>query len=134
MAGSEVFSSLTVLVVDDEEFATNMARRMLGILGVGKLLFATSGSEALQLLKETDETVDLIFCDIVMTGMNGYEFAHRIRDGEVPELEDVPIIMMTGVGTKESLQRERLPKVDGYLKKFPKIDVLFDTMKEALRR
>ena len=75
-----------ILVVDDEEFCLASIRFMLGQLGVdidNKVDFAIDGKEALLTLKQSYSmamTYSIIFSDISMPVMNGYESTQAIRD------------------------------------------------------
>lgn len=73
----------TVLVVDDEEALLDVAVSYLEDLGY-KTLRATSGRQALDMLK-ANPSVDILFSDVVMPqGMDGFELAKqawRMRDG-----------------------------------------------------
>ena len=55
-------------------------------------LEAASAAEGLQLLDE--HSVEVIICDIVMPGMDGYEFLQIIKNRA--EFRDIPVIMLTG--------------------------------------
>ena len=65
----------TILVVDDEDSLCTMAKDILSSHGY-RVFIATSATQALMLLKIED--VDLIFSDIIMPGMNGYELASEV--------------------------------------------------------
>src|SRR5690606_13433088 len=55
-----------------------------------------SADEAMTVM--TDHRFDVILSDIAMPGMDGLEFARRIRRGDL----DVPSVLMTGVPSKET--------------------------------
>lgn len=69
----------TILVVEDEAVVRNLTKRILTEQGY-KVLEASAGDEALQLLKEhTGQKIDLLLTDIVMPKMGGKELAERFR-------------------------------------------------------
>ncbi len=68
----------------------------------------------------------------MMPEMDGYEFVRYVRDGKVGAFADIPIVMLTGVQTDEDVQRGRMPKVDGFVFKPPKLGDLYDAMVSAL--
>ena len=123
MAGDN-FSSIKVMVVDDDEFSRKFVTRILEAIGVGHVVTAENGVEALSQLAETDADIDIIVCDIEMPEMTGYEFARRVRYGTVPRFKDVPILMLTGYATEKNVQRARTHKIDGFVVKPPSVDVL----------
>ena len=52
---------------------------------------APTGDEALELART--ERPDLVITDILMSGMNGYEFVRRLRSH--PETDAIPVIFCT---------------------------------------
>jgi DNA-binding response OmpR family regulator len=61
--------------------------------------FASSGEEALE-LASAGHVPDIILLDVTMPGMDGYETLEKLR--ETPDMQDVPVIFLTSMGTKES--------------------------------
>jgi len=79
----------TILIVDD---VPNNIEILLGALERDyDTQFATSGVEALELLK--NELPDLILLDVMMPGMDGYEVCRRLKDA--PATQNIPIIFVT---------------------------------------
>jgi PAS domain S-box-containing protein len=70
--------SRTVLVVDDEAAIRDVAQRVLTRAGY-RVVTAASRSQALELLGDPGELVDLILSDVVMPGMTGAAFAARAQ-------------------------------------------------------
>ncbi len=68
----------TILIVDNEHHLTEVCGNYLQELGYNTIL-ATSGNEALNKLK-MDPSIDLLFSDILMPEMNGYELALESHD------------------------------------------------------
>jgi CheY-like chemotaxis protein len=73
-----------VLVVDDDPNVREFAELMVADLGFA-VLTAASGPEALQVLAERP-AVRVLFTDIVMPEMNGFELAARAKEQQ-PELQ-----------------------------------------------
>ena len=82
--------SLRVLLVDDDILVSMGAADMLLDLG-HSVTEAQSGPHALKLL-ETEGPFDIVVTDYAMPGMNGFEFAQRVKERN-PKL---PIILATG--------------------------------------
>lgn len=68
----------TILVVEDERFVLELARRELANLGY-RVLCAGHPDEALRLLERRPESVDLLVTDVVMPGMSGGDLVRRAR-------------------------------------------------------
>jgi signal transduction histidine kinase len=70
--------SETILLVEDDAAVRRVAERFLRRQGYD-LLVAASGTEALELVEQSGKTVDLLFTDVMMPGMNGFELASHLR-------------------------------------------------------
>jgi len=114
---SNAIEDLTVLVVDDEEFALKLAEKVLNAIGIGRVVMATDAQQALDLMANTTEDIGLIISDISMPDMDGYAFARRVRYGAVPRFKNLPILMLTGHDTEHNIQKARTHKINGYIVK-----------------
>jgi two-component system chemotaxis response regulator CheY len=106
---------LNVLVVDDSETVRSVIRETLGLSGLelGTVLEAGNGEEALGLLQH--EWIDLILADLNMPVMNGLELVRRLHEDDV--LKSVPVIMISTVGSKTSIEELRARGVRAYVRK-----------------
>jgi two-component system cell cycle sensor histidine kinase/response regulator CckA len=68
----------TVLVVEDEAAIREVTRRILARNGY-HVVAAASGHEALNLLATQLEHIDVLLTDVIMPGMQGKEFADKVR-------------------------------------------------------
>ncbi len=78
-----------ILLVDDDPGSIQALSRMLS--GQGRFRFATSGSEALRLARES--VPDLVLLDAEMPGMSGFQVCAAMKAD--PLLADVPVIFVT---------------------------------------
>jgi CheY-like chemotaxis protein len=77
--GGEVDGTRTVLAVDDDEGVLDLTVHHLRALGC-RVLSARSGEEALEILRQAPDRVDLLFTDLSMPGgMTGLMLAERAR-------------------------------------------------------
>ncbi len=120
----EIFSAITVMVVDDEDDLREIIGYLLKAIGVGHVITAESGTDALTQLAETDGAVDLVICDIEMPEMTGYEFVGYVRYPMVSRFKDVPVLILTGYDTEPNMQEARKHGIDGFLVKPPTIELL----------
>lgn len=58
----------------------------------------TAGSGAEGVAKAKSEKPEIIFLDVVMDGMDGYEACRVLR--ESPETKDIPVVFVTSKGQK----------------------------------
>ncbi len=90
----------TILLIDDDPVIFDLAKRILGRLG-HKLLWAKNGEAALEMLAESD-LPDLVLCDIMMPGMDGYETLQAIR--EDARLCHLSVAILTGQAKSSDLK------------------------------
>ncbi len=95
-----VASGHRLLVVDDNQDAAVSLAMLLKLQG-HEVQIAHSGMAALEMTKTF--APDLIFLDIGMPGMDGYEVARRLR--QQPGLEKVVLAALTGWGQQEDRRR-----------------------------
>jgi putative two-component system response regulator len=100
-----------VLVADDQEDGRRALSRGLRALGYD-VEVASDGIEALARLPLG---VDLVLLDAEMPGLDGFEVARRIRVD--PEHEDLPIIMVTGLDSREDRLRAVEAGVNDFIAK-----------------
>lgn len=90
---------INILIVDDNTQNIQVIGKILWQQNYN-VIFATSGDEAMNVLKSGDE-FDLILLDILMPKMDGFEVCSKIR--EKTALANVPIIFLTAKADKESV-------------------------------
>ncbi|HEY5190914.1 MAG TPA: response regulator [Candidatus Deferrimicrobium sp.] len=89
-AGDKDVRSGTVLLVEDSDVVRDVVALMLESDGL-TVLQASSGEEALALVRRGDAPIDLLLTDIVMPEMSGVELADRLER----ERADLRILFMT---------------------------------------
>lgn len=106
-------SDLTVLVVDDEIAVSRLVKMMLRDLDVTQVFTAKDGKEALELLGEMQESVNIVICDWNMPHVNGLEVLKQIRTVD----PDLPFLMLTARADISSVKEARDHGVSDYLRK-----------------
>lgn len=91
---------MRILFVDDLEDARELFRIAFTLHGHCVQL-ASNGVEAVDLV-ESGEPFDAIVMDVEMPEMNGWDAVRAIR--ELPEGQELPIIMFTAYGNSASLR------------------------------
>lgn len=117
----------TTLVVDDSSIELLMTKSLLERLGLTPLV-ATSGEEALQLIRENSP--DIIICDITMPGMSGLDLLEATRHFVRPPI----FIMATGLNDAEHAVTSLQHGAYGYLTKPLKEEPLRAALQEATSR
>src|SRR4051794_9490779 len=84
-----------LLVVDDDPDVRETMEIMLRLDG-RTVVSARDGAQALQLLRSSGELPCVVFVDLMMPGMNGFEFLDALHDD--PTLARVRVVVLTGAG------------------------------------
>ncbi len=116
-----------ILVVEDDKELNRTACSFLNSSGY-EATGCLNANEAYDALYE--KTFDLIVSDIMMPGVDGFEFARNVRDTNV----DIPILFMTARDDIASKQRGFRIGVDDYMVKPIDLDELFLRIGALLRR
>ncbi len=105
----------TVLIVDDESHIRLLIEQALEDLedqGVA-LLTATNGEEALDVIAA--EHPSLVFLDVMMPKMNGFDVCHAVKHDL--KLRDTYVILLTAKGQEFDRQRGIEAGADMYITK-----------------
>jgi DNA-binding response OmpR family regulator len=107
--------TLKVLIVDDEAHIRMLLEQTLEELedeGV-ELLTAANGADALELIQ--NEKPQLVFLDVMMPKMNGFDVCNTIKN-EL-QLPDIYIIMLTAKGQEFDREKGKEVGADQYITK-----------------
>jgi CheY-like chemotaxis protein len=113
-AANPLPSGYRLLVVDDNRDAANSLSMLLRLQG-HDVRSAYSGEAALEIA--TAFTPDVVFLDIGMPGMDGYEVARRLR--QIPGLGATVLAALTGWGQQEDRRRTNEAGFNHHLTKPP---------------
>lgn len=111
--------SLKVLVVDDVRASAKTLALMLQAIGQQADVLHDGAAAVEWVVKHRPQ---MVFLDITMPGMNGYDVARAIRGCE--ELRDVYLVALTGHGEEEDRQRSLAAGFDEHLTKPTSVDAL----------
>jgi CheY-like chemotaxis protein len=99
-----------ILIVEDDNFVAEVYSTKLSEIGYN-VKIARNGEDGLAAIAES--APDLILLDIIMPVMGGIEMLEKVKEKE--EWKNIPVILLTNVGEKESIQKVRKLEVDDYL-------------------
>ncbi|MEA5452006.1 response regulator transcription factor [Leptolyngbya sp. CCNP1308] len=119
----------TVLIVDDDPVLQMALTRRLEAQGF-EVMSATSGQEALELLG--NKPADVVVSDVMMPGMNGFEFCYHLRSSPAGEM--VPFIFLSSLGELTNRVQGHLLGADDYLVKPFSAQELIAKVKGAIAR
>ena len=104
-----------VLLVEDNDLNAEIAMLILEDLGF-VVDRAKDGNEALDMVEKKDPFYTLIFMDLLMPGLDGYETTKRIRRMK-GEKSEVPIIALTANAFEEDRIKAVECGMDGHVQK-----------------
>ncbi len=126
----EVLAGRIVLLVDDDArnvFALSSVLERRGM----KVLTATTGNEAIQLVESTPD-LSLVLMDIMMPGMDGYQAIAAIRAN--PVWRRLPIVALTAKAMKGDREKCLEAGASDYLAKPVNTEQLLSTLRSWLHR
>ena len=115
-----------ILAVDDDVQVLHLVRDTLEMEGY-RVITADSGEAAVAAFEQ--QPPDLVVLDIMMPGIDGYAVCRRIRNSS-----QVPIIMLTGMGSDEEKVRGLDVGADDYVAKPFSVEELLARVRAVLRR
>ena len=116
------------LLVEDNELNAEIATEILGMTGIAVEL-AADGIEAVDRITECpDGYYDIIFMDIQMPRMNGYNATRAIRAMDRGYCKQVPIIAMTANAFAEDVQAAKTVGMNEHIAKPLNLNVLAKTL------
>ncbi len=79
LADEDLRGDQTVLIVDDEELLLTMSEMVLTSFGY-RVLTASNGRQALDIIERSDSHVDLVVTDLVMPHMDGHQLIQHLQN------------------------------------------------------
>ena len=126
------FAGTNILLVEDNEINVEIATEIIGRTGA-KIFCAKDGKAALDTFSESEEGFfDLIFTDLQMPVMDGYEEARQIRSLPRKDAEAIPIIALTAYAFENNGGDMAKSKINDYVLKPVRFDLIQKIMEKYL--
>ncbi len=127
-----IYEGKNILLVEDNERNAEVAAELIGITGVNVEL-AENGKVALERFAGHEAGYyGLIFMDIQLPVMNGYEAARQIRALEREDAKNIPIIAMTANAFTEDVEAAHLAGMNEHIAKPLEFERLTEILKKWL--
>ena len=111
-----LFAGRCILLVQDVDINREIVKELLEPTQL-KIDCAENGREAVRMFSEAPQKYDMIFMDVQMPEMDGYEATQRIRALDMPEAKTIRIIAMTANVFREDIERCLEAGMDNHLGK-----------------
>ncbi len=125
------FRSAKILVADDSAIDQKILKYIL-LQGDMQITLVDNGVEALENLYSGDTKYDLVFMDISMPVMDGYEAMRHIRENEKFSL--LPLVATTSVTLESEIDKIFRYGANGYIEKPLTIPALYATLNFFLNK
>jgi len=122
----EGIKKATILVIDDEDTVREALEDMLAA-GGHRVISSSSAKEGIELFKK--EKVDLVFTDLGMPEIPGWQLAKLIKEIE----PRTPVVMITGWGIQVAKEEIKDSSIDFFIAKPFREDELLEIMAEAMK-
>ena len=111
-----LFAGRRVLLVEDVDINREVVIALLEPTQL-EIDCAENGAEAVRMFSEAPDKYELIFMDVQMPEMDGYEATRRIRSLDRPKGKTVPIIAMTANAFREDIEECLAAGMDDHIGK-----------------
>lgn len=109
-----------MLVVDDN---TDMLSYIAASLkDEHNVITATNGNDALSILADEQQTIDVVVSDVMMPGIDGFELTRRIKNDI--NMSHIPVILLTAKALEEDQLEGLQMGANDYITKPFNIDIL----------
>jgi CheY-like chemotaxis protein len=119
---------LHILVAEDNELNAQLMKQLLSKRG-HRVRIVDNGRETLNLANAS--TFDLLFLDLQMPELDGFEVIHALREREQISSAHLPVIAMTARSRKEDRERCLAAGMDEYLAKPVQANALWDAIDQV---
>ena len=126
-----VFENHRILIAEDVEINREILLALLEQTKI-EIDFAVNGAEAVRMFGEAPDKYEMIFMDVQMPEMDGYEATRQIRASGAANAGAVPIIAMTANVFKGDIERCLEAGMDGHVGKPIDLDALFEYLNRYL--
>jgi len=126
-----IFAAYSILLVEDVYLNREIVRALLEPTQIS-IDCAENGIEAVRMFSESPDKYALIFMDVQMPEMDGYEATRRIREMDIPKAKTIPIIAMTANVFKEDIDKCEAAGMDGHIGKPLDIEELLNKLRGYL--
>jgi CheY-like chemotaxis protein/anti-sigma regulatory factor (Ser/Thr protein kinase) len=126
-----IFSGKRLLLAEDVEINREIVLALLENTGI-QIDSAENGRMACDMFSASPESYDMIFMDLHMPEMDGYEAARRIRGMGVPRAGTIPIVAMSANVFREDIKKCLACGMNDHVGKPLEIQDVLATMRKYL--
>lgn len=121
---------INILAVEDDEIAMGFLEAQIKDLG-HHMIMANDGRQALRILQENQDIIDVVLMDRLMPVMDGLTAVKHMKDD--PALRNIPVVMVTGADSTDEMKEGLDAGVFYYLAKPVEENMLRSVLSAAVR-
>ena len=126
------YSNRRVLLVEDNELNMEILEELLGITNI-HIEKAYDGQQAVSMVtSQPPHYYNLIFMDIQMPVMDGYEAARQLRNMDRDDLHVIPIVAVSANALASDVENALIAGMNGHIPKPVDLDELIGTLQQYL--
>ncbi|MCL1971489.1 MAG: response regulator [Endomicrobia bacterium] len=125
------FEGRHILLAEDIEINREIVKALLEPAHL-TIDCAKNGEEAVQMFSKAPDKYDMIFMDVQMPEMDGYEATRRIRALQTPKAVNIPIIAMTANVFREDIEKCLAAGMNNHVGKPLNFNEILDKLKTYL--
>jgi len=128
-----IFKGRRILLAEDVEVNREIAMALLEATEVD-IDCAENGALAVEMFTKDPDMYDLIFMDVQMPIMDGYEATRLIREFDHEKSKTIPIVAMTANVFVEDVEKCLNAGMNGHIGKPIDVEELYGTLRRLMRR
>jgi PAS domain S-box-containing protein len=128
-----IFEGSSILLVEDVYLNREIVMALLEPTRLS-IDCAENGAEAVRMFTKNPDKYSLIFMDVQMPEMDGYDATRRIRAMDIPKAKTIPIVAMTANVFREDIEKCEAAGMDSHIGKPLDLDELLNKLRSYLNR
>jgi CheY-like chemotaxis protein len=125
------FTGYSILLAEDIEINRVIVKALLAPTKL-HIDYAENGVQAVEMFRAAPDKYDMIFMDVQMPEMDGYEATRQIRSLDLPKAGTIPIIAMTANVFREDVEKCLEAGMNGHLGKPFELDDILKQMQQYI--
>jgi signal transduction histidine kinase/PAS domain-containing protein len=127
-----LFTGRHILLAEDMEINREIVQALLEPTQLG-IDCAENGIQTVRMFRDNPQKYDMIFMDVQMPEMDGYEATRQIRAMTIPEAKSIRIVAMTANVFREDIEKCIAAGMDNHVGKPLALDEVVDKLLTYLR-
>lgn len=125
-------ADLKILCIDDNKCMQQIYTITLNAMGFETIIAAWNGAEALEIMDRAPGDFDLVFCDLYMAPVDGFEFLEQLRSGAGDFNPGTPVIVVSGTANIKNVDQAKKAGANAFLAKPISVQKLLTSIRSVM--